>query len=57
MQFSLRKKTRKKKWIHPTRHTSLWIVLQNEVIRSSILLLELFSLVFVYHVMEKKHLR
>ena len=38
MQFSLERRLEKRKWIHPTHHTSLWFVLQNGVIGSSILL-------------------
>ena len=44
MQFPLESRVEKMKWIHPTHHSSLWIVLWNRVINSSILL-EFFSFV------------
>ena len=39
MQFSLERRLEKRKWIHPTHHTSLWIVIDSSV------LLEFFSFV------------
>ena len=43
-QFSLEKRLEKRKWIHPTHHTSRWIVLENGLI-DSLIILEIFSFV------------
>ena len=32
MQFSLERRLEKRKWIHPTHHTSLWIVIDSSIL-------------------------
>ena len=53
MQFSLEKRLKKRKCIHPTHHTWRWIVLQNGVFDSSILM-EIFFICLKMFIMQQR---